>query len=81
MPKESRYHCNRCNKSFSVTVNTIFHKTKVDLQKWFYAFILIKHTDEDVSVRQLASHIHVTKDSAWLMLKKIRKAIEEGVSI
>ena len=81
MPKESRYHCNHCNRSYSVTVNTIFHKSKVDLQKWFYAFLLIMHTDEEVSARKLAAAIYVTKDSAWLMLKKIKKAIEEGFVI
>ena len=64
-----------------MTVNTIFHKSKVDLQKWFYAFLLIMHTDEEVSARKLAAAIYVTKDSAWLMLKKIKKAIEEGFVI
>ena len=33
--KEQRYHCNNCNTSFSVTVNTIFHHTHLPLQKCF----------------------------------------------
>ena len=36
--KENRHHCNNCNTSYSVTVGTIFHKTKLDLQKWFLVF-------------------------------------------
>src|SRR4051812_45850915 len=36
---EKRYHCNNCNTTFSVTVGTIFHKTKMDLQKWFFAAV------------------------------------------
>ena len=38
---EKRYHCNNCNNSYSVTVGTIFHKTKIDLQKWFYVIHLL----------------------------------------
>jgi transposase-like protein len=41
LPKEYRYHCNNCNTSYSVTVGTIFHNTKLDLQKWFLAISLI----------------------------------------
>ena len=41
LKNENRYHCNTCNTSFSVTVGTIFHKTKIDLQKWFLALSLI----------------------------------------
>jgi len=47
--KEQRHHCNNCNTSFSVTVGTIFHKTKLDLQKWFLNLAEIKegYTNED----------------------------------
>lgn len=41
MPKELRHKCYNCNMSFSVTVGTIFHKTKCDLQKWFLAISLV----------------------------------------
>ena len=40
--KEARYHhCGECNKQFSVTVGTIFHNTKMPLQKWFLAIAII----------------------------------------
>jgi transposase-like protein len=81
MPRENRYHCNQCNKSYSVTVKTIFHKSKIDMQKWFYAFMLILDTNEDVSARKLAAALNITKDSAWLMLRRIKKAVEEGFTI
>ena len=76
MPKEKRYHCNNCNRSYSATVKTIFHKTKIDLQKWFYAFMLIVHT-ENITTRQLAAALSINKNSAHLMLKRIKKAIED----
>lgn len=77
LPKEQRYHCNNCNTTFSVTVQTIFHKTKCDLQKWFLAISLVLNAKKGLSARQLARDIEVTKDTAWYMLMRIRKAFAE----
>lgn len=49
MPKEQRWHCNSCNKSFSVTVDTIFHHTHLPLQKWFLAISLIINAKKGIS--------------------------------
>jgi transposase-like protein len=76
-PNEHRYHCNACNTSFSVTVGTIFHKTKVDLQKWFLAISLVLNAKKGISARQLARDIEVNKNTGWYMLMRIRKAMRE----
>lgn len=68
---EERYHCNSCHTTYSVTVGTIFHKTKVDLQKWYYVVSLI--TSTDISARQLSKEIGVTKDTACMMVKKAKR--------
>jgi len=79
MPKEGRYHCNRCNTSYSVTVGTIFHKTKVDLQKWFLAVSLVLNARKGISARQLARDLEVNKNTGWFMLMRIRQAmLEQG---
>jgi len=77
MPKEHRYKCNTCFISFSATVGTIFHKTKCDLQKWFLAISLVLNAKKGLSARQLGRDIEVTKDTAWFMLMRIRKAFVE----
>src|SRR3989338_2330177 len=77
MRKEQRFHCNTCNTSFSVTVGTIFHKTKVDLQKWFLAIGLVLNTKRAVGARQLARDIEVNKNTACFMLTRIRQAMIE----
>lgn len=74
LPKERRYHCNTCNTSFSVTVGTIFHKTKIDLQKWFVAISLVLNAKKGYSARQLGRDIEVTKDTAWRVFMQIRRA-------
>ena len=75
MSKENRHHCNTCNTSYSVTVRTIFHKTKLPLQKWFLALCLILNVKKGISARQFARDIKVNKDTAWYMGMRIRRAM------
>jgi transposase-like protein len=77
LSKESRYHCNTCNTSYSVLVGTFFQNTKVDLQKWFLAVILILNAKENISSRQLADEIKINKNSAWYIGTRINKAVLE----
>jgi transposase-like protein len=77
MKKEGRYHCNGCNTSFSVTVATIFHRTHIDLQKWFLGISLILNARKRISARQLARDLEVNKNTAWFMAMRIRRAMME----
>ena len=56
---------------------TIFHKTKLDLQKWFLAISLILNAKKGISSRQLARDLEVNKDTAWYMGMRIRRAMIE----
>lgn len=76
-PKELRHHCNNCKTTFSVTVGTIFHNTKLPLQKWFLATSLILNAKKGMSARQLSRHLKVNKDTAWRIGMKIRQAMCE----
>ncbi len=78
LKKEHRHHCNDCNTSYSVTVGTIFHRTHLDLQKWFLALSLILNAKKDLSARQLARDIEVHRNTAWRVSMRIRKAMAEG---
>lgn len=59
--------------SYSVTVGTIFHRSKCDLQKWFAAIYYVLRVNKHVTARQLAIEIKVTKDTALSISDKIRK--------
>jgi transposase-like protein len=78
MLKENRHHCNSCNTSFSVTVGTIFHNTKLPLQKWFLAVCLMLNAKKGLSARQLSRDLKVNKDTAWRISMKIREAMYES---
>ncbi len=73
--KGHRHHCNNCKTTYSVTVATIFHKTKADLQKWFLAISLILNAKKGISSRQLARDIEVNRNTAWYMGMRIRRAM------
>lgn len=75
LAKENRYHCNNCNTSFSVTVNTIFHRSRLPLQKWFLGICLVLNSSKRISTRQLSKQIEVNKDTACSIIQKIRKAM------
>lgn len=72
MDKGLRHHCNDCFTSYSVTVGTIFHKTHVDLRKWFRTIALVAQQPQNITVRALAEIIEVSKDTAASMLNRIK---------
>lgn len=77
LPKEHRYHCNSCNTSYGVTVKTIFHRTRLPLQKWLLAVSMILSAKKGISARQLARHLHVNRNTAWRIAMQIRYAMTQ----
>ncbi|MFZ0033655.1 MAG: IS1595 family transposase, partial [Sedimentisphaerales bacterium] len=77
LKKEGRYHCNKCNTSYSITVGTIFHKTHLAIQKWLLAVSLILSAKKGISARQLARHLKVNRNTAWRIAMQIREAMYE----
>ena len=76
-----RYHCNGCNTSFSVTARTLFHKTKIDLRKWFLA--ISSYTDIGVapSSRKLAAALRIDKNTACYLNMRLRRAMATSPSL
>lgn len=75
--KENRHHCNGCRKSFSVTVGTIFHDSRLPLQKWFLAIALMLNAKKGISSRQLARDLELPVKTAWSINHRIRKAMKQ----
>lgn len=76
--KDFRYTCRNCNNSYSVTVGTMFEDSNLPLTKWFLGISLMLSAKKGISSRQLARHLSVNKDTAWLLQKKIRLAMAEN---
>jgi len=70
-----RHYCNNCQRSFSVTINTIMHDTRLPLQKWFLAICLIANAKKGISSRQLARDLDLPVKTAYSLSQRIRKAL------
>ena len=70
------YECKSCGYQASITAGTIFHKTRTSLIKWFWAIYFVSRDKGGVSALALKKHLNVSYQTAWLMLHKIRKAME-----
>ena len=68
--------CRGCRKQFSVTVGTVFHRSKVPLHKWLMATYLICSSKKGISSHQLHRTLGVTYKTAWFMSHRIREAMK-----
>lgn len=69
------YWCNVCQKPFSVTVGTVYERSKVPLHTWLYATHLLCSSKKGISSQQLARMLGVTVKTAWFMSHRIREAM------
>ncbi len=73
----TRWQCWGCEKSFSVTVGTIFHNTHVDLQRWFLLISLMLNAKKGLSAMQAARDLQMRRPTVWSMMHRVRKALKD----
>ncbi|MBO9424394.1 IS1595 family transposase [Labrenzia sp. R4_1] len=73
------FKCNECRKPFSVTVGTVFERSKIPLNKWVLATHLMAASKKGMSAHQLHRMLAVTYKTAWFMAHRIREAMKEDV--
>ena len=69
------YQCGDCREQFTVTVGTVFERSKVPLNKWLLATHLMASSKKGMSAHQLHRSIGVTYKTAWFMFHRIREAM------
>jgi len=69
------YWCNACQAPFSVTVGSLYERSKVPLHTWLYANHLLCSSKKGISSQQLARMLGVTVKTAWFMSHRIREAM------
>lgn len=72
-----RLQCWSCKRSFSATVETIFHNSHIDLQKWFLLIALMLNAKKGLSSSQAARDIDVQQKTTWSMMHRIRAAMTD----
>lgn len=73
------YKCSNteCLKQFSVTVGTVFERSKIPLSKWLLAAFLLCSSKKGMSAHQLHRTLGVTYKTAWFLAHRIRFAMED----
>ncbi len=71
------FQCNSCRQQFSVTVGTVFERSKVRLHKWLLASHLLSASKKGISAHQLHRMLGVTYKTAWFMAHRIREAMRD----
>ena len=69
--------CNQCRQQFTVTVGTVFERSKVPLNKWLLATHLLTASKKGMSAHQIHRMIGVTYKTAWFMCHRIREAMTD----
>jgi transposase-like protein len=71
------YKCRPCQKPFSVTVGTVFERSKIALNTWVHAVDIYTASKKGFSAHQLHRTLGVTYKTAWFMAHRIREAMTE----
>lgn len=72
------YECGHCRDQFTVTVGTVFERSKISLDKWLFAATLMASSKKGVSSKQIERMLGVTYKTAWFMTHRLREAMKPG---
>jgi transposase-like protein len=71
------WFCYGCQKQFTLKVGTIFEDSALGLDKWMTAVWMLVNCKNGISSHELGRSLGITQKSAWFMLQRIRKALQE----
>ncbi len=71
------YKCNACREQFTITVGTLYERSKIPLHKWLAATHLIVASKKGMSALQISRMLDVSYKSTWFMCMRIRESLRE----
>src|SRR5436190_23945222 len=74
------WKCKDCREQFTVTVGTVFERSKIKLNIWLQAVLLLCSSKKGMSAHQLHRTLGVTYKTAWFMSHRIREAMGDKPS-
>jgi transposase-like protein len=72
------YYCHECKGQFTVTVGTVFERSKIKLTKWWMAAHMLSSGKNGVSAHEIHRNIGVTYKTAWFMMHRLREAMVDS---
>ena len=73
-PTLDRYRCARCDRTFSIGVRTVLHRSRQSLRQWLAAIWLATNAEKAVTIRMLSEALKIKTSAAWHMLSQLRCA-------
>ena len=74
-PSRLLFECYDCKGLTSVTAQTLFHKSKVPLRKWFWCVYFLATSKKAISTLYLSKQLKLNYKTAWAMRRKIQTAM------
>ena len=74
--RDGLYQCNACREQFTVTVGTVFERSKIALNKWLLCNHLLCSSKKGMSAHQIHRMLGVTYKTAWFMCHRLREAMK-----
>jgi transposase-like protein len=71
------HYCVECKGQFTVTVGTVFERSKVPLTKWWMAAHLFNQGKNGCSAHEIHRQVGVTYKTAWFMMHRLREAMTD----
>ncbi len=72
------YMCNACRKQFTVTVGTLYERSKIPLNKWLAATHLMMASKKGISALQIGRMLGLSKKTAWFLCHRIRESLRDA---
>jgi transposase-like protein len=75
--RDGLIQCNDCREQYTVTVGTVFERSKIALNKWLLCNHLLCSSKKGISAHQIHRMLGVTYKTAWFMCHRIRLAMKD----
>ena len=71
------YQCNskECRQPFTVTVGTLYERSKIPLHKWLAATHLLMAGKKGISALEIGRMLGISKKSSWFLMHRIRESL------
>ena len=73
--------CSKCGYEESVTTYTVFHNTRIPINKAFYMIFLIYSTKGKISSHKLSEILNIRQSTCWTYGSKIKLLMDERKAI
>jgi transposase-like protein len=74
--RDGLIQCNDCREQYTVTVGTVFERSKIALNKWLLCNHLLVSSKKGISAHQIHRMLGVTYKTAWFMCHRLREAMK-----